>query len=248
MVKGTVIAVLRATTHTHTKQRINTMIADSKNRLAEPDIQNHINWCWAVAAKIVGIEYCLRNQIPCPVVEQTQKGSEDVIRKDTSGLRLNVCGSYQGEITVNAVQLSIVERAKDPINNPDGNQPEGDPGKARVLRYIITGNPESDTLSIQLVGFYANPCDLLSTAPLSIAEAISLGNPFIGNYQRQDGTFHSIVLTPLTESTLVIYDPWDGYREQFSKLQLFRSGFLTNQGPGIIKWIQYIRPNDTNDE
>lgn len=224
------------------------MTSKNETRLAEPNIQNHVNWCWAVAAKIVGVEYCQRNQISSPIIDQTQKGSEDIIRKDPFGLRPYVCGSYQGQPTVDALQLSIVEHAKDPINNPDGNWPEGDLGKARALRYIITGNPESDTLSIQLVGFYADPHDLLSTAPLSIAEAIDWGNPFIGNYQRQDGTFHSIVLTPLTESTLEIYDPWDGYREHFSKFQLFRSGFVTNRGPGIIKWIQYIRPNSTKDE
>lgn len=210
--------------------------------LAAPNIQNHVNWCWAVAAKIVGIEYCLRNKIACPIIDQANKNPKGIIRKDISGLRLHVCGSLQGKPTVDALQFSIVERAKDPINNPDGNQPEGDVGKARALRYITTGDPESDTLFVQLSGFYADPCDLLSTAPLSIDEAISLGNPFIGNYQRQDGTFHSIVLTPLTETALEIYDPWDGFREQFSKFQLFKSGFLTNQGPGIIKWIQYIRP------
>lgn len=218
------------------------MTVSGKNHSAAPNIQNHVNWCWAVAAKIVGTAYCLRNQIPSPVIEQTQRGFKDAIRKDLTGLRLHVCGSYQGHITVDTVQLSIVERAKDPINNPDGNQPEGDSGKARALHYIITGDPESNIPCIQLVGFYADPLDLLSTAPLSIAEAIKCGNPFIGNYQRQDGTFHSIVLTPITESALEIFDPWDGYREHYSKLQLFKSGFLTNQGPGVIKWIQYIRP------
>lgn len=232
----------KAMTRIRTKLRTVSMTANSEFRLAAPNIQNHVNWCWATAAKIVGLEYCLRSQIPCPVIGQTQRDLEDIIRKDMTGLRLHVCGSYQGQITVNAVQLSIVERAKDPVNNPDGNQPEGDSGKARALCYIITGNPENDTLSIQLAGFYATPQDLLSTDPLSIAEAINWGNPFIGNYQRQNGTFHSVVLTPLTESTLEIYDPWDGFSAQYSKLQLFRSGFLTNQGPGIIKWIQYIRP------
>lgn len=224
------------------------MITDIIDHLAAPNIQNHVNWCWAVAAKIVGIEYCIRNQISCPIVEQIQRGTRNIIRKDSSGLRLDVCGSYQGKTTVDAIQLSIVERAKDPINNFDGNQPEGDSGKARALRYIITGDPESDFPSIQLVGFYADPLDLLSTAPLSIAEAIKLGNPFIGNFQCQDGTFHSVVLTPLMESTLEIYDPWDGYREIYSKFQLFKSGFLTNQGPGIIKWIQYISSKDAKDE
>ena len=29
-------------------------------RNASPRIQNHINWCWATAAIIVGTEYCLR--------------------------------------------------------------------------------------------------------------------------------------------------------------------------------------------
>ena len=58
-----------------------------------------------------------------------------VIRKDHQGLRLHVCGEHQGNVVVDAMQQDIVEHARDSLKNFDGNQPEGDAGKARALRY-----------------------------------------------------------------------------------------------------------------
>ena len=84
--------------------------------------------------------------------------------------------------------------------------------------------------------------DLLTSSGSLIKETTELGYPFIGNYQRQDGTFHSVVLFPTPDFQLELYDPWDGFREKFSKTQIFKSGFLTNQGFGLIRWIQFIRP------
>lgn len=210
------------------------------NRDSLHNIQNHINWCWAAAAKIVGIEYCQRNCLP--ILASINVERANVIRTDYQGLRPQVCGLCQGMITVDAMQLDIVEHAKNNQRNPTGNLPEDDEGKARALRYIITGNPASVFPKIVTAGYYSDKQDLLDSSQSLINEAIQLGNPFIGNYQRQDGTFHSVVLYPMMTSQLKLFDPWDGFQEQFSLPQIFKSGFLTNQGKGVILWIQYIRP------
>lgn len=213
------------------------------DRIPNPYIQNHINWCWAVAAKIVGISYCWHNNLS----SQFSEGAAicGVVRKDHCGLRSCVCGSCHNEITVDALQFNVVEHAKDRLKNPDGNLPEDDEGKARALRYVITGNPYSPTPDIVVAGFYSDARDLLSTSSAFIDEAIRLGIPFIGNCLLEGRNYHSVVLFPVTESQLELYDPWDGYKDRFSKTQIFKSGFLTNQGRGVIKWIQYIRPHNT---
>lgn len=210
------------------------------NRDPLHNIQNHINWCWAVAAKIVGIEYCHRNGLPIRANINIERAN--AIRKDYQGLRPQICGLCQGMVTVDAMQLDIVEHAKDTQRNPNGNLPEDDEGKARALRYIITGNPGSISPEIVTAGYYWDEQGLLDSSSSLIDEAIRSGNPFVGNYQRQDGTFHSVVLYPVTTSQLKLFDPWDGFQGQFSISQIFQSGFLTNQGKGVILWIQYIRP------
>ena len=204
------------------------------------NVQNHINWCWATAAKIVGVEYCHRNRLPIHAGIKIEHAN--TIRKDCQGLRPQICGLCKGMLTVDAMQLDIVEHAKDTYRNPSGNLPEDDEGKARALRYIITGNPSSISPEIVTIGHYWDEQGLLDSSPSLIDEAIRSGTPFIGNYQRQDGTFHSVVLYPMSSSKLKLFDPWDGFQGQFSISQIFRSGFLTNQGKGVILWIQYIRP------
>ena len=164
------------------------------------------------------------------------------MRKDRLGLRPEVCGQYRGELLVDTAQLDIVERAKDSVRNPHGNLPENDDAKARALRYIIAGDPYGASPEIVLVGHYRAAGDLLSSSLPLIDEAVGLGNPFIGNYQRPDRSFHSIVLSSVSTGQLELYDPWDGFRERFSKAQIFQSGFLTNQGVGVVRWFQYIRP------
>lgn len=204
------------------------------------NVQNHINWCWATAAKIVGVEYCHRNRLPIHAGINIEHAN--TIRKDCQGLRPQICGLCKGMLTVDAMQLDIVEHAKDTYRNPSGNLPEDDEGKARALRYIITGNPSSISPEIVTIGHYWDEQGLLDSSPSLIDEAIRSGTPFIGNYQRQDGTFHSVVLYPMSSSKLKLFDPWDSFQGQFSISQIFRSGFLTNQGKGVILWIQYIRP------
>lgn len=207
------------------------------HKKAEPFIQSHINWCWATCAKIVGIQYCHLNSRPLLFSQQIR----DIPRNDLRGLRLSVCGTREGAITVDALQMLIVEHARSPEKNLSGNFPEDDNAKERALRYVITGSIHSKSPDIIVAGDYYNQASLLDVLPDELDAAIGLSNPFIANYRRVDETFHSVVLSPISETRLRLYDPWDGYQEEFSKLQLFKSGFLTNQGPGIIQWIQYIR-------
>lgn len=214
-------------------------------RNASPRIQNHINWCWATAAIIVGTEYCLRYGIPPHCGYRGE--APDIIQKNLQGLRLQACGYVQGQVTVNAVQFEVVEHAKNPKENPGGYLPEGDEAKARALRYIITGDAHSAFPEIIVTGSYLDKRSLLSSSPSQITEIINLGNSFIGNYQKGNGTFHSIVLRSVSDSKFELYDPWDGFTELFSKTQIFQSGFLTNQGAGVVRWVQYIRPHMTNE-
>lgn len=210
------------------------------NRIAQPYIQNHINWCWAVVSEIVGFQYCVRNNRFSKISLEISKPHANTRRTDLRGLRPYVCGICEDSIVVDSIQLDIVEHAKSTTFNHTGNFPEDDIGKARALRYVITGNSASTIPQIVIAGNYYDDRCLLNTERSAIDEAIALGNSFIGNYRRQDGTFHSIVLKPVSASWLELYDPWDGYKAQFRTTQIFKSGFLTNQGIGVIKWIQYI--------
>ncbi len=165
------------------------------------------------------------------------------IRDDVQGLRLKVCGRTRGRVVVDAIQLDIVNTVKNMATNSDGNSAEDDMGKIRALHYIITGNPHATLPEVMIAGYYLDPHDLLASSRNSIDEALALRNPFIGSFLRADGNYHSVVLFPITESSIVLYDPWDGYIEQFSVTQIFRTGFLTNHSKGLVKWIQYIRPD-----
>ena len=39
---------------------------------------------------------------------------------------------------------------------------------------------------------------------------------------------------------LVIYDPWDGNIGTYTIDEAFYTGFLSAQGKGLLKWVQYI--------
>lgn len=163
-------------------------------------------------------------------------------RDDVRGLRTEACGLVSGKIVVDAIQLDIVNAAKNMTTNFDGNSAEDDMGKVRALHYIITGNPNAALPEVAIAGYYLDTHDLLTTSKNSIDEALEFRNPFIGSFLRIDGNYHSVVLFPITESSIMLYDPWDGYVEKFTVTQIFRTGFLTNQGKGLVKWIHYIRP------
>ena len=48
------------------------------------------------------------------------------------------------------------------------------------------------------------------------------------------------VLSIQKNGELVIYDPWDGNIGTYTIDEAFYTGFLSAQGKGILKWVQYI--------
>lgn len=206
----------------------------AQNLFPSAYIQNHINWCWATAAKIVGFHYLLSTGASFDA--GTSCGTP---RLDSNGLRMGYIGQKDGVPTVDIWQARIVAAARDKTVNPDGNAPEGDEGKARAIKYVISGDPNGAVPSVSTLGDYRThglwhdrkpQLDTILTSPFCM----------IGNYQRITGDFHSLVLKS-EEGKVVIYDPWDGSTGRFTVGQAFGTGFLLNTGPGVIKWIQYIQ-------
>ena len=79
----------------------------------------------------------------------------------------------------------------------------------------------------------------VSNAAQSLFDLLDCSGCVIGNYQKLNGSYHSVVLSR-TEKGLKLFDPWDGFADEFTVEQIFQSGFLSNSGPGIVKWIQYV--------
>lgn len=199
-----------------------------------PYIQNHINWCWATAAKIVGLHY--RALMGYSRVQWPEKG---VPRSDRRGLRPEYVRYCDGVPMVDSLQAMIVEAAQEKGLNADGNSPMGDAEKIRALKYVVSGNPHSTEVSIRTLG-YVDSSDLLEEAGEELVFVLNRPSCTIGNYQRITGDYHSLVLLP-KDSGIILYDPWDGFCEWFTVRQVFSTGFLLNTGPGIIRWIQYIQ-------
>ena len=131
------------------------------------------------------------------------------------------------------------QQARSPIFNPSGDKPEGDVGKERALKYVIAGDPDSETPVIRTLGKYDDKHSLYQIYGQSLFDLLDCSGCVIGNYQKLNGSYHSVVLSR-TEKGLKLFDPWDGFADEFTVEQIFQSGFLSNSGPGIVKWIQYV--------
>lgn len=213
------------------------------NTYPEPFIQNHVNWCWAVAAKIVGINYLkLSAKYNLDSIAE-RVNAVTKLNSEITGLRLEFCGNENGHIAVDALQYDLVLHACNRVFNPVGILPEDDEAKARAIRYLLSAANLNELPRIETLGTFSDMQLLVPTYERHLVEIIGYGYSFIGNYMKANGCFHSVVLTPSHARSLELYDPWDGYKEIFSMKQIFKSGFLTNQGLGIIQWIQYISPS-----
>ena len=202
--------------------------------LPTPYIQNHINWCWATSAKIVGLQYLLLNGGSIPM-----KRVEGVPRIYLYGLRSEYIRMKNSVAFVDAWQNDIVIAARSSDLNPTGNAPEGDEGKERALKYIVTGDPFSTKINILTIGRSDMGDTLFQSDLKELMVVMERGISVIGNYQRIDGNYHSVVLSKALTG-IKLYDPWDGFAGMFTFAQMFHSGFLSNSGPGVIKWIQFI--------
>jgi len=193
-----------------------------------------VNWCWATAAKIAGFHFLLTMGENIP-----RKTERSVAHFPLAGLRQKYVEERGGDVFVDGWQFDIVEAAKTPSLNPAGNMPEGDEGKERALKYVITGDPGSKAIEVKTLGQFGSADTLYQACAPRLFTILGRAGCVIGNYQKINGNYHSVVLIR-TSDGIRLYDPWDGFYGNFSVEQVFQSGFLSNSGPGIIRWIQYV--------
>ena len=204
------------------------------NDTPNPYIQNHVSWCWATAAKIVGFHHLQKLGRTIPV-----KPKHIITGSQIVGLRREYIGEIEGCVFVDGWQFDIVKAAKTSFLNPTGDKPEGDEGKERALKYVIAGNPDSNEIEVKTLGQCASARTLYQTCAHQLFTIIGCSGCVIGNYQKINGNYHSVVLFE-SDNKVQLYDPWDGFSCGFTMEQIFQSGFLSNSGPGVIKWIQYV--------
>ena len=214
-------------------------------------LQNRSNWCWAAAAKTVGLHYknqhpCFGFTIECPAPDPEQRAmgfvsppelTGGVLTRDPEGL-CHPCEREDG-FYIDAWQRAIVMNAGS-RRGEEGDWPGGDAEKMDALRFVVTGDLNTCEIRVASLGQYDSPIPLLEAHPEPLGIQIQNQNWMIGNHLQESGQTHSVVLMPDEKGRVRLFDPWDGFSEVYTPAQLFRSGFLSSLGRGVIKWIQYI--------
>lgn len=218
-------------------------------------IQNRINWCWAAVAKIVGFQYKIMNpqynfkivsnnnsEMSCKGFVSTLDYYYGVKTKILDGLRIEYIKRYNENYLIDPWQRAIVMNANTQYyQGYEGNVAESDEGKINALKYVVTGDINSFLIQVNSIGLYSDPLSLMVSNCDNLAYVSKKGLYFIGNYIiKETECAHSVAIMPNVRSNAVIFDPWDGFCKEFSYRQLFETGFYTNLGHGVIKWIQYI--------
>lgn len=181
-------------------------------------MQIRSNWCWAVACEIVGNQY---------------KKSELYSNKHLASTLVEIC------------QEEIVQNANTIIPGVVGNFPGDDEAKIRGLKYVVTGDCNSDLINVVNLGTYDMPESLLELYRREIELVLKSNNYIIGNAVLfPENVCHSFVLMGLTNNMIQVFDPWNGSANEYSLDEVFESGFISARGVGVIKWIQYIDGNE----
>lgn len=202
------------------------------------NIQNGENWCWVTAAKLVAHHYSHKNKNEPYKIDKSAR-SENVRRIDVqSGFRSLYLGVDGESYTADDLQCRIMEKASG--NEVNGKYSGNDECKCKALEYVL-GNEGTTDLRAVTIGHYASK--LIDDFEDELRTILKSNSAFIGNYCfiHQPDLIHSVVCIPRNENQIYLYDPWDGYDAKFTLLQMFRTGFLTNRGAGIITWLQYLK-------
>lgn len=209
------------------------------NKTPHPWIQNHVNWCWATAAKITGLHFCKVKGLDSDNIWKDQY-PWGIIRDDLTGLVPQYTGCMAGAVTADAWQYKIVEHAGG-RENTDGNAPEYDDAKVRALHYVAAEVCRGARVQVNEYGYYKDRVPLGRQACFKeIEAALSSNLALIGNYISQTGLAHSVVVLPSEGQTLRVYDPQDGTQAAYTLSQLFETGFPIKDGLAVIQWVQYI--------
>lgn len=214
-------------------------------------IQNRTNWCWAVACKIAGEQYKKNhtefsfnlgngNTEVCSDIQQHRESV--VATNNLEGLRTEIVKNRDGIYFVDAWQQAIAMQANSLHRGMDGNFPGDDMAKLRGLKYVITGECDSDLIRTVSVGRYDSECSFLCDYHRQLKLVFDKNEYLIGNavlYPQMIS--HSFVLLEWGQNDqITVYDPWDGSVRNHTVQDVFLKGFQSAQGKGIIKWAQYI--------
>lgn len=205
--------------------------------------QNSLYWCWVASAKKIGFQYNSMKSHIDPTERLLSFCSEFGLENQdcitgvkvpySDKLLLANTGCRSGCHTVDAWQYIIAQKC---VNNPGNIYYYGnDTQKALALKTVT-----SQSNSIVSLGHWLGNPDTNMVMMDSLNNELKKGNYILANISLLNGNQHSIVLMPSGNGTIRIFDPWDGYEECYHPYQLFRDGFLTSLGIGIVKWAMYI--------
>lgn len=203
-------------------------------------IQNRTNWCWAVACRMVGEQF--KRNHPEFDFHIGREGNRGIRTNDLEGLRMDIVKRDGDFFCVDPWQRAIVMNANTECPGFDGNCSGDDAAKERGLKYVVTGNCDSNLIQTVSLGFFDSQESLLVHYQKQIYSVFQKDDYMIGNavlYPR--GICHSYVLLNWTvDDKILIYDPWNGTFDFYPAEDVFGCGISTALGNGIIKWVQYI--------
>lgn len=226
-----------------------------KNIPPKAYIQNRSHWCWAATAKMVGQHYKILKPIYHFTIEKSsgltfelrrqgfvspQEMQAGVLTLDGDGL--NFPCVREGQYYVDAWQRAIVMNANTTCRGKDGNLEGDDESKCNALKYVISGNIHGLGLHVANLGHVNEDICLLDQYRREIEEAFDSDKWMIGNYISDlTQSPHSVTLMAHEDGKIRLFDPWDGFSDVYTKDQIFRTGFLTSLGKGLVKWIQFVQ-------
>ena len=141
-------------------------------------------------------------------------------------------------------QVDIVMNANTIMPGVIGNFPGDDEAKIRGIKYVVTGDCNSDEIEVKNLGTYDMKESLLSLYKDEISAVFKSKNYIIGNaVLKPQDICHSFVLMDMWGNKIQIYDPWNGSAAIYDIHDVFENGFMSEKGVGIIKWIQFINCN-----
>ena len=202
-------------------------------------IQNRTNWCWVAACKVAGEQYKKNFTEMAFTLESPET---EVAVSNLDGLRTDIVKRRNGIYFVDAWQSAIARNADFLHGGLEGNFPGNDQMKMRGLKYVVLGDCESNLIQTITLGTYDSAHSLLHDYCRQIESVFERHGCLIGNaILYPGGICHSFVALDWKKNgELVIYDPWDGNIGTYTIDEAFYTGFLSAQGKGILKWVQYI--------
>lgn len=167
---------------------------------------------------------------------------KDTRRHHLTGIREDVVKQENGVFLLDKMQCSIVKNANTVCPDCDGNWPGDDEAKERGIKYVVTGNCDSDLIQTVSLGFYDSEDSLLDHYVEQIRNVFLRNDYIIGNailYPQK--ICHSFVLLDWTgEDEILMYDSWDGVFAFLPVEDVFCNRIVSALGSGVIKWVQYI--------